>query len=79
MPLSTPPVIAVLSALMLPTATRKTGLQPSQAAKAKSTIIIYKQILRQLRRLESSARERSRPFHYDIELVMVVIALWLVA
>jgi hypothetical protein len=41
--------------------------------------IRYKQILRQLRRLESSARERSRPFHYDIELYMVDMALWIEA
>ncbi len=46
-------------------------------AKAKGTII--NSFLRQLRHLESSARETLLPCHYDIELDMVDIALWIEA
>jgi hypothetical protein len=39
----------------------------------------HKELLRQLRRLGSSARETLLPCHYDIELDMVDIALWIEA
>jgi hypothetical protein len=53
--------------------------RPSAISRRQGQEHYHKQILRQLRRVESSARERSPRWHYDIELDTVDIALWIEA
>jgi hypothetical protein len=71
------PVIAVLSALMLPTRREKPASAISRHAKAKSAII--NRFCDNFAVLNPSARERSPRWHDDIELHTVDIALWIEA